>query len=81
LNAMRPFFVALLTFLLCGCADVEYTTYSGRQQNWPVASGSFVQRKFDLPVYLEPPDRPYRVLGYMEVQSHLLPDSADQKKG
>jgi len=63
----RLCFIALLALLLCGCANVEYTAYSGRQQNWPVASGSFVQRKFDLPVYLGPPDRPYRLLGYMEV--------------
>jgi hypothetical protein len=31
--------------------NVEYTAYSGRQQTWPVASGSFVQRKFDVPLY------------------------------
>ena len=30
--------------------EVEYTAYSGQQQNWPVAQGSFVQRKFGLPV-------------------------------
>ncbi len=71
-TAMRPLFVALFTFLLCGCVQVDYTAYSGRQQNWPVASGSFVQRKFDLPVYFGPPDRPYRVLGYMEVESAPL---------
>src|SRR6266566_8530562 len=71
-TAMRPLCVPLLAFFLCGCANVEYTAYSGRQQNWPVASGSFVQRKFDLPVYFGPPDRPYRVLGYMEVESAPL---------
>jgi hypothetical protein len=70
---MRPFFfVAVFTFVLCGCANVEYTAYSGSQQNWPVASGSFVQRKFDLPVYIGPPDRPYGVLGYMGVESAPL---------
>ena len=69
---MRPLYFALLAFSLFGCANVEYTAYSGRQQNWPVASGSFVQRKFDLSVYFGPPDRPYRVLGYMEVESAPL---------
>jgi hypothetical protein len=70
---MRRFsFIALVALLLCGCANVEYTAYSGRQQNWPVASGSFVQRKFDLPVYFGAPDRPYQVLGYMEVESGPL---------
>jgi hypothetical protein len=62
----------LFALLACGCANVEYTAYSGTQQNWPVASGSFVQRKFDLPVYFGPPDRAYRVLGYMETQSAPL---------
>ncbi|HEU5246721.1 MAG TPA: hypothetical protein VFU09_06495 [Candidatus Udaeobacter sp.] len=52
--------------------NVEYTAYSGRQQNWPVASGSFVSQKYGLPVYFGPPDRPYRVLGYMETQSAPL---------
>ena len=65
-------FAALSGLVLCGCANVEYTAYSGRQQDWPVASGSFVQRKFDLPVYFGPPDRPYRVLGYMETESAPL---------
>jgi len=69
---MKSLCVSLLALLFYGCANVEYTAYSGRQQNWPVASGSFVQRKFDLPVYLGPPDRPYRVLGYMEVESAPL---------
>src|SRR5947199_7769759 len=69
---MRPACVPLLVFFLCGCAQVDYTAYSGAQQNWPVATGSFVQRKFDLPVYLGPPDRRYRVLGYMEVESAPL---------
>jgi hypothetical protein len=70
--AMKPLFVALFTLLACGCADIEYTAYSGRQQNWPVASGSFVSQKYGLPVYFGPPDRPYRVLGYMETQSAPL---------
>jgi hypothetical protein len=65
-------FVVFLAGILCGCANVEYTAYSGGQQNWPVASGSFVQRKFDLPVYFGSPDRRYRILGYMEVESAPL---------
>jgi hypothetical protein len=55
---LRP--VVLFALLLSGCADVEYTAYFGQQQNWPVASGSFVQTKFDLPVYFGSPDKPYR---------------------
>src|SRR5437764_11021325 len=69
---MRILLVLLVTLTVCGCANVEYTAYSGAQQNWPVASGSFVQKKFDLPVYLGPPDRRYSVLGYMETESAPL---------
>ena len=67
----RSFFIAFIPFILCGCANVEYTAYSGAQQNWPVASGSFVQRKYDVPLYLGPPDRPYRVLGSIEVEAPI----------
>src|SRR5215469_7814240 len=81
-SPMRPIpFIALFALLLCGCANVEYTAYSGGQQNWPVASGSFVQRNFDLPVYLGPPDKPYRVLGYTEVESAPLRSAAVWREG
>src|SRR6266480_4249492 len=68
---MKCLCVPLLALLFYGCANVEYTAYSGRQQNWPVASGSFVQRKYDVPLYLGPPDRPYRVLGYIQVEAPI----------
>ena len=70
-TAMTCLFVALFALLVCSCANVEYTAYSGRQQDWPVASGSFVQRKYDVPLYLGPPHRPYRVVGSIEVQAPI----------
>jgi hypothetical protein len=66
---MKPLVVASLTLLLFSCAQVTYTAYSGRQQNWPVASGAFVQTKYGLPVYYGTPDRKYSVLGYMEIDA------------
>jgi hypothetical protein len=69
---MKFLVVVLFALLVCGCGNVEYTPYSGRQQDWPVASGSFVSRKYGLPVYFGPPDRRYRVLGYMETESAPL---------
>jgi hypothetical protein len=69
---MKIILALLVTATICGCANVEYTAYAGAQQKWPVASGSFVQNKFDLPVYLGPPDRPYQALGYMETESAPL---------
>ncbi len=68
---MKRFFVALIALLICWCANVEYTAYSGRQQDWPVARGSFVQRKFDVPLYLGPPDKPYRVIGSIETAAPI----------
>jgi hypothetical protein len=67
--SVRPLFGAFLTFLLCGCANVEYTAYSGQQQNWPVAKGSFVQRKFELPVYFGGPALPS---GAMSMRKSML---------
>jgi hypothetical protein len=69
---MKPLLIALILVGSFGCANVEYTAYSGAQQKWPVASGSFVQNRFDLPVYFGPPDKPYMVLGYMETESAPL---------
>jgi hypothetical protein len=62
----------LLATALAGCATADFMAYVGAQQKWPVASGSFVQRKFDLPVYFGAPDKPYIVLGYMDTQSAPL---------
>jgi hypothetical protein len=68
-----PRLIALsLATVLTSCATADFSPYVGAQQKWPVASGSFVQRKFDLPVYFGPPDRPYIVLGYMDTQSAPL---------
>jgi hypothetical protein len=33
--SVRPLFGAFLTFLLCGCANVEYTAYSGNNKTGP----------------------------------------------
>src|SRR5205823_7715086 len=67
---MKVLLIAVVALSLCSCASIDYTAYSGQQQNWPVASGSFVQTKFALPVYINgPPERPYRVLGYIQVEN------------
>jgi hypothetical protein len=80
---MKPPFVALLALLLCGCATADFTPYEGTQQNWPTARGTFVKtvnsyngpgrsgtgRQYSLPVYLGLPNRPYRVLGYIDVDT------------
>lgn len=69
---MKPLFAVLLTLLLLVAPMLSTPLILAQQQNWPIARGSFVQRKFELPVYFGPPDRPYRVLGYMETESAPL---------
>jgi hypothetical protein len=66
---MKVLFLACITLVLCACTQVNYTAYVGQQQDWPFATGVVVQRRFALPVYQGPPDRPYRVLGWVEVEN------------
>lgn len=62
-------FSAGIVTALCACTQVNYTAYVGQQQDWPFATGATVQRDFALPVYQGPPDRPYRVLGWVQVEN------------
>ena len=64
---MKPLFGILVALLLWGCATAEFHQYTGAQQNWPTASGAFVSTKYDVPAYFGPPDRPYIVLGSLDV--------------
>jgi hypothetical protein len=59
--------VFLFAFVLFGCATADFHQYTGAQQNWPIASGTFVSTKYDVPAYFGPPDRPYIVLGSLDV--------------
>jgi hypothetical protein len=63
---MRSLFAALVTLVLYGCASQDFHQYTGVQQNWPTASGTFVSTKYDLPAYYGPPNRPYIVLGSLD---------------
>src|SRR5437899_9783942 len=55
--------------LLAGCAVADFTAYRGAQQNWPVATGAFVDNKYAVPVFYGPPNRPYDVLGYLNAET------------
>jgi hypothetical protein len=56
-----------LAAVLTGCATADFHQYTGAQQNWPTASGTFVSTKYDVPAYYGPPNRPYIVLGSLDV--------------
>src|SRR5438477_6225973 len=72
-----------LATALTGCATADFTPYVGEQQRWPTAKGAFVTtvnsydgpgrsgtgQQYTLPVYFGPPNRPYRVLGYVDVDT------------
>lgn len=66
---MRAFLLACISAFLWSCTEVNYTRYVGQQQEWAFATGAAVQRQFSLPVYQGPPDRPYRVLGWIRVEN------------
>ena len=53
-------------FALTSCASQDFHQYTGVQQNWPTASGTFVSTKYDVPAYYGPPNRPYIVLGSLD---------------
>jgi hypothetical protein len=78
---LRP--VVLLALLLSGCATADFSPYVGEQQKWPTAKGAFVTtinsydgpgrsgtgKQYTLPVYFGPPNRPYAVLGSIDVDA------------
>jgi hypothetical protein len=47
----------------------DFTPYRGTQQQWPVASGTFVDTKYAVPVFFGAPDRPYVVFGYLNAET------------
>jgi hypothetical protein len=70
---MTRFTPAIVTLSVCvllgGCAMADFTPYRGAQQKWPVASGTFVETKYAVPVFFGAPDRPYDVLGYLNAET------------
>src|SRR5438477_3314469 len=72
-----------LATALTGCATADFTPYVGEQQRWPTAKGAFVTtitsydgpgrsgtgQQYTLPVYFGPPNRPYVVLGSVDVDT------------
>ena len=69
--------------MLSGCATADFAPYVGEQQKWPTAKGAFVTminsydgpgrsgtgKQYTLPVYFGPPNRPYSVLGSVDVDA------------
>ena len=68
-NTMPRLIALLLAAALTSCAGADFSPYVGAQQHWPTSTGSFVQRKYGLPIYFGPPERPYIVLGYIDSKS------------
>src|SRR5438477_4112038 len=66
-----------------GCATADFTPYVGEQQRWPTAKSAFVTpingydgpgrsgtgQQYTLPVYFGPPNRPYVVLGSVDIDT------------
>jgi hypothetical protein len=66
---MRNWICAVALTLSVGCASANFRPYIGQQQNWPTASGSIVNMKYDYPVFTSLPPGPYQVLGELRIES------------
>ena len=79
-----PLTIALLAAaVLSGCATADFTPYVGEQQRWPTGKGAFVTKinsyngpgrsgtgqQYTLLVYFGPPNRPYVVLGSVDIDT------------
>ena len=70
---MKSFFPILrasfcsVVLLLAGCGTVSYSPYVGQQQDWPTSPGAFVKDMKGIPLYRGLPNRPYTVLGHVEI--------------
>jgi hypothetical protein len=53
----------LALILLTGCVRLTWTPYVGEQQAWKTAPGSFVQTLDGMNIYMNVPNKPYKVLG------------------
>jgi hypothetical protein len=77
---MRVLIPAVLLFIGVGCVRVEYLDYRGVQA-WPTGS-AFVQDVDGTPVYEGLPERPYDVIGLVDVyddQPFFHSDSTKKK--
>lgn len=52
---------------LISCATTDFVPYSGSQQDWEYASGSFGTEFNGVRFYVGLPDRPYEIVGYVDV--------------
>src|SRR5204863_3332240 len=83
MQSFARFIFVLVAAVLFGCASADFTPYVGEQQHWPTAKGAFVTtinsydgpgrsgtgQQYTLPVYFGPPNRPYAVLGSVDVDT------------
>ena len=77
---MRFWVPGVMLFLCAGCVRVEYLDYRGVQA-WPTGS-AFVQDVDGIPVYEGSPERPYDVVGLVDVyddQPFFHSDSVKKK--
>jgi hypothetical protein len=62
--------LCMLGLVLCvGCATAIVRPYVGEQQNWPTATGSIVNTRYQLPVFTSLPPAPYEILAEMRIES------------
>lgn len=66
--------IIVLCLLAAGCARTKFSAYVGQQPQWPTTPGAFVQVKRDVKVYRGYPERPYEVIGSVELRRAAIAD-------
>lgn len=69
-NILKFTLLSFTATLISSCAIVNFVPYSGKQQNWPTASGGFVQTHNEFKIYKGFPERPYTILGELIIEQY-----------
>lgn len=69
---MHRHLLLILLLAALGCASAIVNPYVGQQQAWPTATGSLVVNRYQLPIYLSLPPKPYEVIGELRIKSHWV---------
>lgn len=61
---------AFLLLLTCtACYTSRFLAFSGRQEDWPIASHSYLNTNAAVPIYTGLPPRPYDIIGEIIIQT------------
>lgn len=74
MNKHLLWLMAAVTLLTGGCARERFAPFVGQSPNWPTAPGAFAQERQGVRVYRGYPERPYAIIGCVELRRGALAD-------